>query len=1140
MTCKLVAQGQMIEVREGKGGADTCRDEGPGSAWEANTPPRPQPSSSPAPDDDADASATESREFQIMECSEPHQRRRVSLLEVILQQAQDFLKSRIQTAAELKTLQAPPPPVEQPPIWLQEREPEGSAELREPWKWGDDVAEAETAEVSTRGPAGRDLVEALHDLAQRLQTDLVDKEPVASSPWFTPRWLGLDRNFWLCTLGYQGAVLALLRAVLELLGSSWFAQEREVTKDVIARLKQQCIPLEEDVRSSLGTRHPEAQHFFEEQLETVAVDRMRRLLQSDPFFVPASLHDWASSGDERSSQADSDVDVVMMALHAQGAIVRLGPEAVSCPPFSALVQVGTSTLLQQIGQMVPVQEVYARVCRAGIRQEFLAAFGERAGTATLAGEPLSERDAKRKRGMLPEAERAFWVEMVEELLQGAMEREGVYVDWQRWKVQKEPMKEELAVFGFFAALGRMTRAYLVNLEAGELDENVAALVRYLEGGCVLFLPELGNLLRYQLFVDVVCEEMGWLPIYPGASLRSLDSTLGAHKEPPKRIRKRQQRLGILAAEKTIARWLNDFARHSTWLQDRPDSLAGRFVSESWKRLTECVREKSNTKKSTEASKEGGVKSDDDEVEVRGGNGEVELEELEEGQWEREDRGHDRERANRDLTKLGQLTRELQALTKDLEVVESVVQRLERAVEARGGRGGSGVSERKLAAARAEVANLRRLRSELSEVEERLQRLKAERETQLQERQALVERARVQREAAAKRRAEKSKGGRAAEAGPEVTLTGRGRSRHRAVRRLNAKASGGVARSLSPAWPIQRWMGFGEAPSPQHLQQKHAAEGPAPLSGIQAAWTRRVRSVSPSADRKASSSDGGVLRGDAEGGYATDDDEGSLWGEEGAAGEEEDLPIAGDEEARHLGQLRAELDHLTGRIRQHAPDAAAKLPPPIPGGAQANSGKGGPLSASGVQQPAGQLVVVPAVGERMEDWLEDAEPPAKKKRSFLTQSVDAVTETSADFWRGAQLLGTDLVVSLAMLQRIVTGRRFTAREKRILKRTFIDVASIIPIGIIMIIPLSPVGHGAVFAIIQRWFPALFPSSFRAERLDVARQLEQMQLLEPPPVGLDANAVEAALEEAAADAESNGNGSSSDDERQKGTLATLQKL
>lgn len=44
---------------------------------------------------------------------------------------------------------------------------------------------------------------------------------------------------------------------------------------------------------------------------------------------------------------------------------------------------------------------------------------------------------------------------------------------------------------------------------------MGGLLRYFEGGGVLFYPELARLPLYQLFVEVVCEEMQWLPFYPG-------------------------------------------------------------------------------------------------------------------------------------------------------------------------------------------------------------------------------------------------------------------------------------------------------------------------------------------------------------------------------------------------------------------------------------------------------------------------------------------------------------------------------------------------------------------------------------------------------------------------------------------------
>jgi hypothetical protein len=52
-----------------------------------------------------------------------------------------------------------------------------------------------------------------------------------------------------------------------------------------------------------------------------------------------------------------------------------------------------------------------------------------------------------------------------------------------------------------------------------------------------------------------------------------------------------------------------------------------------------------------------------------------------------------------------------------------------------------------------------------------------------------------------------------------------------------------------------------------------------------------------------------------------------------------------------------------------------------------------------------------------------------------------------------LLGTDVGASLVLLRRKVLGQKLTSREKKILKRTATDIASVVPIGILMLLPVS---------------------------------------------------------------------------------------
>jgi hypothetical protein len=55
-----------------------------------------------------------------------------------------------------------------------------------------------------------------------------------------------------------------------------------------------------------------------------------------------------------------------------------------------------------------------------------------------------------------------------------------------------------------------------------------------------------------------------------------------------------------------------------------------------------------------------------------------------------------------------------------------------------------------------------------------------------------------------------------------------------------------------------------------------------------------------------------------------------------------------------------------------------------------------------------------------------------------------------------------------------------REVRTLRRTFKDILTFIPFIIILIIPLTPIGHVLVFGAIQRFFPDFFPSCFTERR------------------------------------------------------------
>ena len=62
------------------------------------------------------------------------------------------------------------------------------------------------------------------------------------------------------------------------------------------------------------------------------------------------------------------------------------------------------------------------------------------------------------------------------------------------------------------------------------------------------------------------------------------------------------------------------------------------------------------------------------------------------------------------------------------------------------------------------------------------------------------------------------------------------------------------------------------------------------------------------------------------------------------------------------------------------------------------------------------------------------------------------------------------------------------------RTFKDVITFIPFVIILLIPLSPIGHVLVFGAIQRFFPDFFPSCFTEQRQNLLQLYETAEYSE----------------------------------------------
>ncbi|KAF6165831.1 hypothetical protein GIB67_012728 [Kingdonia uniflora] len=119
---------------------------------------------------------------------------------------------------------------------------------------------------------------------------------------------------------------------------------------------------------------------------------------------------------------------------------------------------------------------------------------------------------------------------------------------------------------------------------------------------------------------------------------------------------------------------------------------------------------------------------------------------------------------------------------------------------------------------------------------------------------------------------------------------------------------------------------------------------------------------------------------------------------------------------------------------------------------------------------------------------------QKKENVIEKSIDKLKEASTDVFQGTKLLAIDVAAALVLLRRSLTGDELTEKEKKALRRTITDLASVVPIGILMLLPVTAVGHAAMLAAIQRYVPALIPSTYGPDRLYLLRQLEKMKKME----------------------------------------------
>ncbi|VAI87164.1 unnamed protein product [Triticum turgidum subsp. durum] len=611
--------------------------------------------------------------------------------------------------------------------------------------------------------------------------------------------------------------------------------------------------------------------------------------------------------------SESDLSLLVLGLFCLAAITKLGSAKVSCQQFFSMVPDIIGRFMDMLLEFVPISKAYTLTKDIGLQREFLCNFGPRAAVPKFAND----------HGL----EISFWIDLVQKQLLRALDREKI---WSRLTTSEtiEVLEKDLAVFGFFIALGRSTQVYLSSKSHTDSNDSVNSIVRYLIGGSVLYYPQLSSISSYQLYVEVVCEELEWLPFYYEDVPTPIVDTEGREEMPKREL--------ISRVLNVCTYWLTSFIKYSSWLENPLNVKAARFLSKGHAMLSDCMTELDIAKNNMP-----------------------------------KDRSFQETGVLVDAPELASIDKSLESVEEALVKLENLLQELHLS--------SSNSGKEDLKAACSDLEMIRRLKKEAEFLEASF-RTKAE----------YLEADTISR-----------------------VLPPAGEGEH-------GKTGSMVNEVLTPQKPVNRmennrrpfWDIFG---------------------------TTAGRKIVPAQQ-------------------AVDQD---------ASAAKVDQIDMESNDIRRFEQLRRELIELERRV-QKSTDGAKKeefQETEVPDETMSPSESAPPLSG-----PSGSVI---------------------KKENVITKSVEKVKESTTIVLQGTQLLAIDTGAAMGLLKRSLIGEELTQKEKQALQRTLTDLASVVPIGILMLLPVTAVGHAAILAFIQRYVPSMIPSTYGPERLDLLRQLEEVK-------------------------------------------------
>ncbi|KAL2534114.1 LETM1-like protein [Abeliophyllum distichum] len=390
------------------------------------------------------------------------------------------------------------------------------------------------------------LVWVLHESARSFSLAIQTVELAKTGPPLAMAWNGVDVNAWQKHIAYQVAVYALLKAAIEV--ELFLSHKRSNNPSpVLEILSPKTNFLGLQIESQLNTRNPKLVQWF----RMVELPRIAGLFF--PLFKKWSL-EYAGSG----------IAGTIMAISCCAAVVKLGSARISCPLFSNSIEEASIELMTMSHALVSLEKLHQLASEAGFEENFLSHFGSK----ILPTKNVEDME--------------FWIGLIQRKLSTAFRRESVTSGRHISKVQESC----LATLGLFAYLGRETRLFLSRHHIKDLEEQIKDFLSYLECGIPFIFPEFSTTSEYQLIMEVIVDEIGWVDFYTAYNSRLFQDRRRSKNHP---IQAEQEI--ILYTVLTICYdVISGFAHYNNSTQQALDSNLLEFLLQSQGLLSTCLED----------------------------------------------------------------------------------------------------------------------------------------------------------------------------------------------------------------------------------------------------------------------------------------------------------------------------------------------------------------------------------------------------------------------------------------------------------------------------------------------------------------------------------------------------------------------